>query len=277
MLMGRARQPISTWTRTVVLSMVQSARKMTEFKEWQLQFQQIYDGAYRYYDRCGEFMSEIRAEFGFMPLSVTPNTCDMDAPDEGLRIQCNPDVLTVTSSDPARVEAFLRVSDYASTRASEMFAPFRVHQNRMAVSSIRKTATQEESFQMSLKPMPSAVADIARALEMVVLNQSFAYTFFSGSRALSMNLQPVVVNVTAAQRNLAQFGSAKSVVEHLAKREQLAKQVQPPSYGLGFDVTVVENEPPVTANSSEMLNFLRKERKKILLLIKSEEKSSAQK
>lgn len=244
---------------------------MNNFQEWQLVFQQIYDGAYRYYDRCGDFMSLLRSKFGFMPLSVTPNTCDMDEPGEALRIQANAESLIVTTSNAEKRSSFLKVIDFACTHATEMFEPFRVHQNRMSVSSYHKTLTQEESFEMSLKHLPGSITDLAQALEMVPLSQNFAFTFSSGSRVLSFTLQPVVTNITTAQRQLAQFGAAKSVIEHWAKRENLAKQLAPPSYGFGFDTNLIENEPPVQTNSQEMLDFLQKERARILKLLKPEQ------
>jgi hypothetical protein len=241
---------------------------MSGFQEWQLLFQQVYDGAYRYYDRCGEFMSLLRSKFGFMPLNITPNTCDMDEPGEALRIQANAEGLIIITSNPQKRKSFLEVIDFACTQATEMFEPFRVHQNRMNVSSYHKTLTQEESFEMSLRQLPESVTDLAQALEMVPLSQNFAFTFSSGSRVLTFTLQPVVTNITAAQRQLAQFGAAKSVIEHLAKRENLAKEIQPPSYGFGFDTSLIENEPPVKTNSEDMLDFLQRERIRILELLK---------
>jgi hypothetical protein len=241
---------------------------MNEFKEWQLQFQQIYDGAYGYYDRCGEFMNLLRANFGFMPLSVTPNTCDMDAPDEALRIYCNAEVLTITSSDPDKAKSFSTVIDFASKAATEMFGPFRVHQNRMTISSIQKTRTQEESFEMSLSHIPAAATDLAHALQMVPIHQNLSFTFANASRVFTFTVQPVVTNISAGQRQLAQFGAAQAVIQHLAKRENLAQKIPPPSYGLAFDTTLIENEPPVELIADVMLNFLRDERLKILVSLK---------
>jgi hypothetical protein len=241
---------------------------MSEFQEWQLVFQQVYDGAYRYLDRCGEFMNILRSQFGFMPLSVNVNSCDMDDPQHALRVTANTDTLTITCQNPKQIESFFNVTNVASTKATEFFEPYLVHQNRLTSYSCLYTKNQEESLRLSVNNVSAVTQELSEVLKMSPYQQDFSITFSEGSRQLTFRLHPVVTNVTAGQRQLALPGSPKAVIEHLARREQLAQTLKGPSYALGFDITLIEFDPATPPSTEEMFERLQRQRLKILKTIK---------
>jgi hypothetical protein len=67
-------------------------------EEYQIQF----DQAYRYLDRCGEFIAKAREAIGFTPLSANPNNCTMEEPDKGLQLRGSVDMLMLVCTLPMR-------------------------------------------------------------------------------------------------------------------------------------------------------------------------------
>src|SRR5260370_35322901 len=104
---------------------------MNQWEEWQLQFDQDYDGAYRYLDRCGQYIALIRQRLEFMPASVNPMICDMEQPDLGLKLQESSEVFSLTCWQPSNADMFILVGEHASSIAMLIFRPFSVNLNRL--------------------------------------------------------------------------------------------------------------------------------------------------
>jgi len=100
---------------------------MSDWTVWQFQFDQVFDGAYRYLDRCDEFMSIVREKHGFMPTSVNPNGCDMESPEFGLRLHVATNNLVLTCVNPAKRDAFTEAADFCGAAAVGLFEPFSIH------------------------------------------------------------------------------------------------------------------------------------------------------
>jgi hypothetical protein len=103
---------------------------MRPFEIWQLQFDQLYDGAYRYLDRCGEFMASARQKFGFMPTNVNLSGCDMELPDFGITLRASTDALIVVCSQISHEAKFVEICTFVAAKAVELFDPFSVHHSR---------------------------------------------------------------------------------------------------------------------------------------------------
>jgi hypothetical protein len=82
---------------------------MTQFKDVQIQFEQRFDGGYRFFDKSGEFVTALREEFGFMLLSVNLTGRDMESPDTSLRLHISADRLLVVSMEPEKQNDLVRV------------------------------------------------------------------------------------------------------------------------------------------------------------------------
>jgi hypothetical protein len=112
---------------------------MTQFKDVQIQFEQRFDGGYRFFDKSGEFVTALREEFGFMLLSVNLTGRDMESPDTSLRLHISADRLLVVSMEPEKQNDLVRVVDFASKMAIQLFLPFVVEYNQLALSSLEQT------------------------------------------------------------------------------------------------------------------------------------------
>ena len=166
---------------------------MTQWDEWQLQFEQVYDGAYRYLDRCGEFIAWIRQELGFMPAVANPMVCDMDQPDLGLKLLASSEALSLTSWKPSDSKNFILAGEAASQKAVELFQPFSVHQNRVTSRSCSFTRTLAESYELSIGFLNKDGAELADMIEMTPLQHETAWTFQSGTRQVALKMLPGVI------------------------------------------------------------------------------------
>jgi hypothetical protein len=123
---------------------------VSNFKEFQIQFEQALDGGYRFLDRCGEFMSLVRDAFEFMPVSVNPSGCNMEAPESALRLQVSTDLISLVCTNTKNVDTLLRAANFISEKALNLFEPFAIEHNRLISHSIWQAATVDESFKKSV-------------------------------------------------------------------------------------------------------------------------------
>jgi hypothetical protein len=156
---------------------------MTSFKDLQIQFEQRFDGAYRFFDKSGEFVSTLREEFGFMLLNVNLTGCEMESPDLSLRLHISSDHLLVVSTEPEKQNELVQVADFASKTAVQLFLPFVVEYNQLSLSSLEHTPSLQASFSRSIELLPTTIQDLSKELDLPPLNQDFMFSFESGTCA----------------------------------------------------------------------------------------------
>jgi hypothetical protein len=241
---------------------------MSQWDEWQLQFEQIYDGAYRYIDRCGEFIASVRQELGFMPVGVNPMVCDMDHPDLGLKLQASSEGLSLTSWKPSDSEDFILAGEATSQKAIELFQPFSVHQNRLTSRSCRFTRTMAESHELSTRFLNKDGAELADMIGMTPAHHETAWAFQSGTRQVALKMLPIALNVTAGERRLPAATTPKSVATFLERKERQLQSMRPPSYGLSLEISLVELQPIRTFSLREYFDGIVKYRERITAHLK---------
>jgi hypothetical protein len=241
---------------------------MSQWDEWQLQFEQIYDGAYRYIDRCGEFIASVRQELGFMPSGVNPMVCDMDHPDLGLKLQASSENLTLTSWKPSDSEDFILAGEAACRKAVELFQPFSVHQNRLTSRSCWFTRTLAESHELSIGFLNRDGAEVAEMIGMTPANHETAWTFQSGTRQVALKMTPIALNVTVGERRLPAPVTPKSVATFLEKKERQLQTMRPPSYGLSLEISLIELQPIRSFSLREYFDGVVKYRERITAHLK---------
>jgi hypothetical protein len=188
------------------------------WEEWQIQFEEVYDGAYRYVDRCGEFMSAAREKFGFMPNAINPSGCDMEAPDYGLHLRASSENLIILCSNPAHRAEFIEASVYCSKKANELFEPFSVHHDRFISRQCKFPKTSEESFKMSLECISHDINAFAKVLSMTPFVQDRAFTFQSGSQQIYVKLNPIALGTPLGERKLPIQGMPREYSKFLLYR-----------------------------------------------------------
>jgi hypothetical protein len=217
---------------------------MKSFTDRQIQFEQVFDGGYRYLDRCGEFMETVRKELNFMHVSVNPAGCDMESTDSSIRLQASIDHVLVTSTEPNRGPALVKVADFSCITAARLFQPFNVEHNRVTLSSVITTNTLEESFGLSVSLFPSLSAELSGFLDLPPLNQDLNVAFESGSHRVHVHLYPVAVDVTSQERRLPALGYPKAQGQHLLRKaKKLEQTALRPTYALNLEISVVESDP----------------------------------
>jgi len=239
---------------------------MRRLEEYQIQFDQVYDGAYRYLDRCGEFMAKVREAMGFTPLSANPNNCTMEEPDKGLQLRGSVDMLVLVCTQPAEAESLIKAAEFCSRQAIDLFEPLSIVHNQLISRSIWRTNSLEESYKLSLEiPKETSLAHFADTLQMTPLNQDCSFSFHSGTHRVCVRLQPISINVTVAERKLPQPGVSKAIQEYLLNKERNLQNNPPrPGYGFGIDVTVVESDPPSEGAISKLYATLLDYKRRIL-------------
>ena len=242
---------------------------MNDPEEYQLQFDVAFDGAYRYLDRCGEFMAAARQKFGFVPISVNPMGCNMEAPDMALQLQASGDALLLICTNLKFSSDLFRAADFCLRVSADLFDPFSIEHCRLVSRSIWRTATMEQSFVDSLKIFPAAVEDVGDLLQLPPLNQDLSFAYESGSRRLHLRLYPIAFNVTPIERKLPILGTPKGLREYLLKKEVSIRQnPAQPAYGFGLELTLVEIDPVLEEVVESLRSGLVDYRKKILNKLK---------
>jgi len=243
---------------------------MTSFKDLQIQFEQRFDGAYRFFDKSGEFVSTLREEFGFMLLNVNLTGCEMESPDLSLRLHISSDHLLVVSTEPEKQNELVQVADFASKTAVQLFLPFVVEYNQLSLSSLEHTPSLQASFSRSIELLPTTIQDLSKELDLPPLNQDFMFSFESGTLRIHVRVQPAVRSVGISERRLPVMGIPKAQSQHLLRKEKkLSGQQDKPSYGISLDISVVESEPVTGVSISDLCQTLGQYKKKILGFLKS--------
>jgi hypothetical protein len=243
---------------------------MTTFKDLYIQLEQRFDGGYRFFDKCGEFVSALREELGFMPLNVNLTGCDLESPDTSLRVRASADQLLVVSTEPEKHNEFVRVADFASKTAVQLFLPFVVEYNQLTLSSLQQAPSLRASFSRSINLLPTPIQELSEELNLPALNQDFTLPFESGTLRVHVRMQPAVRNVSVSERRLPVLGLPKAQAEHLLRREKkISGKVETPSYGVTLDILVVESEPVTEVSIGDLCETLVQYKKKVLKFLKS--------
>lgn len=235
-------------------------------EQYQLHFDQVYDGAYRYLDRCGEFMAKVRETVGFTPLSASPNNCTMELVEHGLQLRGSVEMILLVCTQPENADEWIRSAEYCSKQAIELFEPLSIVHNQIISRSIWRTKSLEDSYKLSLAvPKQSLLDRFADLLQMTPLNQECFFSFQSGTHRAHVRVQPISITIAAAERKLPLPGASKAFSEYLMKKEKSLQSNSPqPGYGLGLEVTVVENDPPMEGSIQKLYSTLLNYRKRIV-------------
>jgi hypothetical protein len=243
---------------------------MKRFTDRQIQFEQVFDGAYQYLDHCGEFIETVRKELNFMHVSVSQAACDLESPDSCIRLQASIDHLLVTNTEPNRASELVKIADFSCVLAARLFQPFNVEYNRITLSSVIATETLDESFDLSIGILPGLLTKLSEFVDLPPFSQDFNFGFESGSRRVHVHLYPIALNIASQERKLPVLGYPKAHGEHLLRREKMLEQAAiRPSYALNLEISVVENAPIAEASIMAIYEAAYEYKRRVLKGFKS--------
>ena len=242
---------------------------MKKFRDYQLQFQQAFDGAYGYLDHCGEFMDTVRKELNFMHLGVNPTGCDMESSDSSIRLQASIDNMIITA-EPDGSPELVKTVDFTCAAARRIFQPFSVEFNRVTLSTHIQTATLEESFALSIRFLPEVLGKMSGALDLSPHDQDLNLGFQSGSHRVQIHLYPAAINLPTRERRLPVIGYPKAHGQHILRREKKLEQTpQRPFYVLNLEISVVENDPVEDSSIQPIYERVYEYKKRVLNALES--------
>lgn len=231
---------------------------------WQpfsLHFKQVYDGGYRYLDRCGHVMMLIEEQLGLMPEDANPNGCKMILPERGITLGMGPSELVLSQEfqKDGGVE-FIGLCQALADLVSEHFLPRHVEMNGFASKSFRDMRSIEASQAASLKMGKGFAADLVQDVDMVARQEKLDCHFAAGSMTLHLKVEPVTFqSLTMNKFNATPFatGANKRRLERLNQRSNRFDNTL--SQVLMMEVDLIELDPPAIPLKKHFDMMQRKE------------------
>jgi hypothetical protein len=218
------------------------------WEPFSLHFKLVYDGCYRYLDRCGELMMRAEDLLNLMPEDVNPNGCKMSLPESGISVGLGTTEMAVTQELYADGGAeFLKVCQLMADLSLELFEPRNVDSKGLAAKSIWRTGSFQAALAMSLKMGKGFSAELARDVDMPAQQESIDCHFAAGSKDLHFKIHPVTFqSVTLQKFNAPPLSTAthRRRLDRLNKRaERLDTSLQ---QGVMMELDLIEFDPPAT-------------------------------
>lgn len=219
---------------------------------WQtfsLHFKQTYDAAYRYLDRCGEFMHAAVKEMDFITAEPKPAGAVLEIPERGVKATVDTAELTVTQEWPGKEDAFfLSICAKLTTLVSTHFDPTRVVRNGFASRSVWPIADSKTLLTASLKFGGDAHIELGKLLGMVPAHKQVDCNFMSGSMDLHVLLHPVTFEKVALSRHTANFKATEKQKQRAERMSIAAERSSTPiTHALMLDLDLIEDNPPQNA------------------------------
>ncbi len=216
---------------------------------WQtlsLHFKQTYDGAYRYLDRCGEFMLAAVEKMNFMPGEPKPTGAKLEIPERGLNATIDALELAVVQELPDdNGEFFFKTCSNLAALAAEHFTPKRVLRNGFASKSYWPMPTAESPLAASLTFGDAFHVELGKSLGMVPAHKKIDCNFSSGSMDLHILLHPVTFEKISVNRHTANFKASSAQKQRVDRLNKFADRFSVPlSHALMLELDLMEAEPP---------------------------------
>ncbi len=216
---------------------------------WQtlsLIFKQTYDGAYRYLDRCGEFMVAAVENMDFMPGETKPTGAKLEIPESGLKATIDCMELAVVQELPDdNGEYFLKTCSGLAALAVEYFTPKSVVRNGFASKSYWPMPSAESTLVASLTFGDTFQVELGKSLGMAPAHKRIDCNFSSGSMDLHVLLHSVTFEEVSVNRRTANFKASSAQKKRVDRLNKFADRFSVPlSHALMLELDLIEAEPP---------------------------------
>jgi hypothetical protein len=228
-----------------------------------LHFKQTYDGAYRYLDRCGEFIMAAVEKMDFMPGEVKPTGAKLEIPEHGLTATVDSLDLVVVQEIPEEGEnVFFSNCLGLSQLANEHFTPTKVVRNGFAVKSYWPITSVDTLLATSLRFGEPSHEPLAKLLGMVPAHRRLDCTFSSGSMDLHVLLHPVTFERVSINRQNASFQATSAQKHRVERFNKFADRFNVHlSHALLLELDLTEVDPPagsMTKHFNELQLYTKK-------------------
>lgn len=229
---------------------------------WQtlsLHFKQQYDGAYRYLDRCGEFMLEAEEQMDFMPGDIKPTGAKLEIPEKGLAAGIDALELTASQEIPGEDDSFfggicLALADLAQKH----FQPRGIIRNGWACKSFWAFSNAEQLLASTLKFGGNEHAAIGQLLGMIPAHKQLDFNFSSGSLDFHVHLHAVTFEKVSISRHNPSFKASKTQKHKTERLNRFADRFNEPlSHALLLELDLMEIDPPETALEKQYAELSR--------------------
>ncbi len=216
---------------------------------WQtlsLHFKQEYDGAFRYLDRCGEFMLAAVDKLDFLPGEIKPSGAKLEIPERGLTATVDTLELVIAQEMPgADHESFLKSCEDLSELVNEHFQPKRRIRNGFACKSYWPIPNANTLLAVSLRFGGEVHNELGKQLGMVPEHKRLDFNFTSGSMDLHVLLQPVTFDKVSVSRQNPNLKATSVQKERIERRNKFAEKLDVHlSHALMLEVDLMEIDPP---------------------------------
>lgn len=235
------------------------------WRQFSFHYKQVYEGGYRYLDRCGEFIVSAEEQLGFMPEDINVSGAKLIIPEYGISAVADTVQLGIiqefVSDDNG--ERFIDVCTRLSALFSKCFSPKRVESNGFASKCFWSFPSIESLRAKSLTIGDNSHIELGKLLGMLPLQKKMDFHYSSGSYDFHVNIQPITFNnITVQKYNAGPFSteSQKKRVERLnAKNARVDTAL---SHAIMMELDLREFNPP---KDSLQQHFSELKTKEILL------------
>ena len=216
---------------------------------WQtlsLHFKQQYDGAFRYLDRCGEFMLAAVDKMDFLPGEAKPIGAKLEIPERGLSAAVDTLELVAAQEMPGSDdEFFLKTCVGLAGLVSEHFQPKRIIRNGFACKSFWPIPNADTLLATSLTFGGNAHAELGKHLGMVPAHKRLDFNFTSGSMDLHVLLHPVTFEKVSINRHNPNFKASSIQKERVERLNKFADRFDVQlNHALMLELDLMEVDPP---------------------------------
>ena len=226
-----------------------------------LHFKQVYDGGYRYLDRCGQLMLLAEERLRLMPEDVNPSGCKMTLPESGISVGLGSSELTVTQEFYADGGTeFINLCQVMADLVHDLFEPRQVESNGFASKMHWAIGSSDAALAASLKMGKGLPADLARDVDMPARQENVDCHFAAGSMDLHLQIHPVTFqSVTVQTFNAPPLATAahRRRVDRLNRRaERVNTSLR---QGIMMELDLVEFDPPTSPLEKHFEQLRKKE------------------
>lgn len=216
---------------------------------WQtlsLHFKQQYDGAFRYLDRCGEFMLAAVDQMNFLPGDPKPTGAKLEIPERSLTAGVDTLELVAAQEMPGTEDRFFVDTCVGLAALVEKhFQPKRVIRNGFACKSYWPITNADTLLETSLQFGGNAHAELGKLLGMVPAHKRLDFNFLSGSMDLHVQLHPVTFEKLTVNRHNPNFKASSIQKERVERLNKFADRFTVHlSHALMLEVDLMEVDPP---------------------------------
>lgn len=223
----------------------------TKWTRHSLRFEQSFQGAYVYLDRCGAFLVKASRDLGFIVGDVKPSGASLIHPEQAIHAFVSPSKIEVRLEPADEDEArFRQVGKEFTDLAKSMFEVDLLDRNVVAEQWVAPCDTIDQALKLTLSLPVDTDSALQTAVEMRNEEKSFYNWYRSGSWLLQLKANAITFeSVSKTQRTPAIY-TPKARAKQISRLNAQRHGVEHP-YGVMIEAILIEEEPPRLQDLSE--------------------------